>query len=437
MKKFLILSLVCFLVFNTSIFAQMQAQPPITPEFDYDSESFFEMTKTDNLFVPSYGIMTSVFYIQSGSTGSLVSTIRPWIGVNTGANSSITARGKYKNNTFVAKEAGLTLSNSNLIDLDMLSYDYQSSAINFSVGRQFFYLGSGMLLNGRSDGVNVRFNLLNVNWEVFAAYSGLLLTDSNTFNISSRDFADGAERLFTGIKVGENFLRQQVNLFYLLEKDYASSTSTVGNEYSVNYLAFNISGDITSKLGYFYEAAYEFGKSYYTDSLVEADVRAFASIGKLTYFLDYKIKPKLYFDFAYGSGDSDRSSASSPTGNTRNKDGGFIAFGTFDGGIGLRPKLSNLIVLDAGASFIPFEDTQAGVKVLKYFKAKPEGIINSGEATLNKRDAGWGADLFVAYKVSSELSLTSAYGLFIPGAAFAADENSLRHVFMFGVNLQI
>jgi hypothetical protein len=102
----------------------------------------------------------------------------------------------------------------------------------------------------------------------------------------------------------------------------------------------------------------------------------------------------------------------------------FMGFGRYDGGIALNPRLSNLHVLRLGASARPwdethgFEDLTLGGKFSLYRKNDGSGYISDPEAIPGSTDVGSGLDLFLGWRIYSDLAWMVQYGVFSPGEAY-------------------
>jgi hypothetical protein len=183
----------------------------------------------------------------------------------------------------------------------------------------------------------------------------------------------------------------------------------------------------------------ERGKSYLTEYSVtgsvsdylitggiKKDIVAYAGILNINYYIDVLLKPVFMVQYAFGSGDVNRSDYRS-TGNTWGKDRGFIYFGTFVGGYALKPILANMHVISGSVSFSPFSWVKLSyvknmtliAKYLYYLKYKDFSPINYGlDATRPDRDIGHGFDLSLRWLIFSDFSFFLNYGLFVPGKAF-------------------
>jgi hypothetical protein len=272
-----------------------------------------------------------------------------------------------------------------------------------------------------------------------ANYSGLLQKDDNPYRLSSADYADGAKRMFAGGVLSTDVLLNQTFYVYgLNQKDFTKEKKSA---YDSIYIGGGLRGVLFSRLGYYGEFIYEMGKSYGDDGLTQPekkDIQAMAVDAGLDLSFGFATKPVILLQYTFGSGDGDRTKNVNEKGN----DTHFISLGTFNGGLGLNPTLGNLHVLRGGLSFEPLDWT--GFNTLRritlvakysyYMKDKPEGAINSGEATQPERFVGQGGDASLRWKLFWDMSLFASYGIFLPGKAYD-DNESQRHFLLFGLNL--
>ncbi|MGL4369375.1 MAG: alginate export family protein, partial [Spirochaetota bacterium] len=213
--------------------------------------------------------------------------------------------------------------------------------------------------------------------------------------------------------------------------------------YSSQYYSAGVKGIILDGADYYAEGIYETGTSY-AQKTEKCSISAYAAVGGVNYYPDCTYKPSFLLQYGFGSGDRDRVNSSASYANTKSGDNGFISFGTFNGGFALRPALSNIHVLRAGASFLPFSESEGiarrmslGLRYLYYMKDKKESVIAGAEPNPNgtdSRNLGQGADIVYRWSLFHDLSFFANYGLFIPGSAYPADEK-MRHILTAGMNI--
>jgi hypothetical protein len=130
----------------------------------------------------------------------------------------------------------------------------------------------------------------------------------------------------------------------------------------------------------------------------------------------------------FASGDADR--LGSPTnaqgGNRRDHtDRSFDGFGFRDTGLSFAPRLSNIHIWRAGASFLPLPTVELlkalelGTNWFLYFKNREVAAVSDPLADERSGYLGWEMDYFMNYRITSDLSFTVRFGTFFPGASFS------------------
>lgn len=447
-----------------------------------------------------YGAWITPAIIYQETPNNLVAstaiTSRIWMKSYLWENSYIYLRGKDTYQVVMHQTRHHLLKDSNVIDLDVGFIDISNNTknINFSIGRKYFIVGSGLVFSGRGDGAEFNFYSPYINIKAFGTYTGLMLKDDNPYGLSDKDIASGSRRVFAGGSLWWEFYNQKLSLFGMAQIDFGREhfndtrrfMAYLGGydggfrfysqrtHYNSQYWGAGLEGNIIANLSYQGEFIFETGRSPqggmnmptstgqlnpFTSQLgganVLTNIRAFAGTFKLSYFFKVILKPALVANYAFGSGDSNRNDYRSPTSNMYGQDQGFLYFGTFVGGYGLRPLLSNMHVISGGLAFSPFSwVNNFSVKTITiianyfyYLKNKNAATINYGsDATRPKRHIGQGVDLAFRWLIVSDLSFFANYGIFIPGRAFGFgydyrisnitySSKAYRHFIMGGFNI--
>jgi len=317
-------------------------------------------------------------------------------------------------------------------------------AFKVKVGRDFATIGTAFVLAIPLD--MVQFNIDTANWR-FMTLLGKTKKDTNNIDDSAR-VAHHMDRCFFGAELAYRGLdNHEPFVYFLTQQDHtspASADAAQSYDYSSRYLGVGSTGTVVSPdLRYRAEAVGEWGKTYSENMLTDQDrICAWALDAGLEYLPMVRMRPKLTAEYMFGSGDSDRRlSANSTVGGNRagTKDEAFNAFGFRDTGIAFAPRVSNIHIYTAGASFFPlekhelFRKMEIGTKIFLYHKAKAGGPISDTTATKGTRWLGWEWDVFCDWRLTSDLAWTIRYGLFRPGAAFGPSANSGRHMLYTGV----
>ena len=377
---------------------------------------------------------------QKNDNTSLVSSIttaRLWIKAPLWQNSFVYVRGKdvfmgtlYDNN-YGAKNV------DNLVDLDQAYITMSTGSRNLwlTMGRSFFRVGTGVVLNDRGDGGQAEIYTPFGNMVLFGMYTGLLLEDNNPYGLSSEDMADGARRIFTGMTYSIDLRNNTVYAFGMAQIDKGKEKSGEKTRYQSQYWGLGGKGAISDKLTWYVEGFGETGKSYINGTGNKENILAFGGIAGANYYLKTFLKPVIQIQYGYGSGDADRTDQRKPDGNTRDNDTALVSFGSFSGGSGLRPDLVNLHVIRAGGSVLPIDGSLGKLmfitKYSVYMKERKSGdIYAAGEAQGAKeksRFAGQGVDASLRWELFYDLGVYLNYGLFIPGDAYPSSKDDLRH----------
>lgn len=413
------------------------AQERFYPDFTED-EMRIEPAAHDP-FQLSYGgwITPSIVDDRKGGAKltTSITTLRLWMHATLWENSYMYIRGRNMHMRVISEDNRSDVDSSeNILDLDLafISMTMADKSLNLQAGRKFFNLGTGLVLNGRGDGAEVRYFSPVADVKVFGLYTGLLQKDANPYNLSSRDLSDGAKRFFTGANVEREIINHNLYLFAMMQIDRADEDSGEKNRYDSQYYGIGSRGVVVDGMDYYAEFIYQRG----TNTLLaeEPDINAMAALLGFNYYIDADFKPAVLFQYGYGSGDSDVSD---------DKDGMFNYFGTYVGGFALRPKLQNLHVFRIGYSMLPlysidnkrFNRMTVLGRYTYYMKDKTEGDAGGGLGAIeDERFVGHGIDFSVRWRIYHDLGFFLNYGYFIPGDAFPSGTND-RSFVMAGLNL--
>lgn len=376
------------------------------------------------------------------STNSFLALVKVWGKLSLGGNSFIYIRAKDLYTKVLSSENYDGDTSNNLVDIDAGYVEFATSrrAFSLAAGRKFFFVGTGTVLAGRGDGADLRLKSALADLQLFGMYTKFLNKDDNPYDRSSKDRDDGARRVFAGAVAEKGFLNQTAYLFGVVQRDRASENAVAKIRYQSEYYGAGIKGVPVDGFDYHLEGVYERGRSYLYNSSDRKTIGAYALIASADYFISAPYNPAVSIQYAFASGDEDRYSSTESSANSAGKDTGFVGFGSFNGGLAFRPDLSNLHVIRAGGSVMPFAASasprltrvNAGIRYNHYLKDKPGGGVNiDGVARKNSRSVGQGIDLSVKWKTFSDLSFFAQYGIFIPGAAF--EDKKKWHTAMFGL----
>jgi len=453
MNKLKYIILLILVISSSSVFSQSAERDE--DRFFYGARVDADMqsvTKSDSFSTKGiqYGAILNPVYLyeenDSGKLGTYIINARIWAKTYLWSNSFLYVRGK---NSFmgVASQDGMYegVEPDNVADLDLayLSMNLFDNAINFSGGRKFYSIGTGLVLNGRGDGGELSWFGSILSIKILGLYTGLLMKDNNPYGLSDKDVADGAKRAFGGGTIAADFLNQKLYAFGLAQVDRGKEETGSKSRYNSEYYGGGLEGVVLQDISYFAEYIYEKGESYLDGTEKKSSIAAYAVNSGLSWFIPLPLNPTLILQYAFGSGDkyrTDYTSSTRPSSSTGD-DTGFIYFGTFSGGYALKPTLSNIHVYRGGLSIAPFswadsryiKNMSLSGKYSYYMKDKKESTIGSGEAALPETNIGQGVDVSLRWQIFYDLSMYVNYGMFMPGDAFASTEGT-RYFAMSGVN---
>jgi len=314
----------------------------------------------------------------------------------------------------------------------------QDFGMKLTVGRQLMDIGTGLALSMPLDAVaaDVEFGQWQVN-----TFIGKSIANMYNPVDTSADLNGQHRRCMWGLELAYNGLdNHRPFIYYLDNKDHSHPRPRDANQkygYSSRYVGLGSEGILClDNLEYRAEMVWQTGKTYSDGSISGRDeICAWAADVQLAYYFQKPTKPKVWFEYIYASGDNDRDSVNTTSGNRAGtKDHAFGAFGFRDTGIALAPRISNIHIFQLGGSFVPFEKTklfkqmEIGSKVFFYQRAAASGAISDPiiSSTNGSRWLGWEWDIYCDWRITSDLSLTVRYGVFQPGAAYDS-RNDCRH----------
>lgn len=314
-----------------------------------------------------------------------------------------------------------------------------------TLGRQYFFLGRGVAYGALHDGL-----LLEKSGTGPIRIKGLIAKSKSredNVDYSVPGFDKEGDRVFVGAEIGYSGLPNAfVYLYGLVQKDNASSNPENPRQnyrYDSQYLGSGLSVNFGENLESWSEIIGERGNSF-TDAartdLRETDINAWAFLSGLKYRPKLPTKPVLEGSFAHGSGDDDRTNVTNTEGGDRDgTDTNFLYFGYYLGGYALQPRLSNLNILQLGASFQPLEGLSAfkklavGTKYYVYWKDEAEGAMSNARSSDADGDVGSEFDLFLHWSISKHYFFSMRYGIFYPGEAFSEEKRNNTEYFFSSV----
>jgi hypothetical protein len=322
---------------------------------------------------------------------------------------------------------------------------------NLRVGRQFVDWGAGLTLSDVLFAARARFE--SGPWS-FTGLAGFTPTDESfiDFDASRANYNEETERSFYGGQV--TYRTETGNEFYGfglyqdgrngVEAPRAALGANVDFEYDSIYLGVGSRGTLSESLVYQSEFVYELGEAM-SDPLrqfpqTEEEIRAWAARAALTYVPDDDFDSRWELEGILASGDDDRFVSTDTVGGNApgTDDTGFNGFGFVNTGLAFSPTVSNLALARVGVSGFPFPNSenfrrlQIGGDV--FFISKLDADAPVDEATSGSAYLGTETDVYVNYRVTSDLAISARYGAFFPDTAIEG-ESDVRHFVFFGVTL--
>ena len=316
--------------------------------------------------------------------------------------------------------------------------------LDLTIGRQYLFIGRGIAYSDVHYGIKYKARFVDSLYlKTFASIS-----DENEYNIdqSVPNYGKTNDRIFAGAELAYSGIKNNILYGYMLiQKDkntrFPPETPTQSYRYNSEYYGLGLQSNMPkSNFNYWLEVIKEEGSSY-TDTaavgLEEKDIDAWAANAGLKYAFSLPLHPTAELEYAYSSGDKDRSSVTNTRngGNVSGSDTNFLYFGSYFAGYALAPRLSNMHLYKLDFSFRPLEKFKfgkgiaCGFKYFKYLKDKKTGGIYDTDATLNSIDIGQEANFYFYWRLSKKLMWSNRYGIFFPGDAYPTSTNNNTQYF--------
>jgi hypothetical protein len=326
--------------------------------------------------------------------------------------------------------------------------------LNVQVGRQFVEWGSGMTFSDQLYAVlaTAKFG----DWEL-QGLAGLTPRSSVVdFDSSRPNFDRDTNRaFFGGLLEYEGIHEHRPYLFVLDQRDNNGSNfhnfdDLLGGspltdvptdfQYNSTYIGVGSTGRLAPKLLYSIEGIYEFGHgksnsknpgttTAVTGGQTDDPISAWAGKAQLAYIPGDANLTRFELETIIASGDKDRELSTSDTlgGNAPGStDHAFNAFGFAKTGLSFDAPISNLIEVRAGAATYPFRNSklfrglQVGVDLMCFNKLQSSAPID--EPSARSSYLGFETDLYITWRIASDVTLNVRYGVFFPGSGVVADD---------------
>lgn len=315
--------------------------------------------------------------------------------------------------------------------------------VGAKVGRQYVEWGTGLALSMPMDAVQIwgEYNDLELTW-----LFGHPIESWDSFD-RSPGVSDSTKRDFYGLQfVYKGIPNHEPFAYYLWQQDHTDEDPEIsGQEYDYDseYLGFGSRGRLCiPNLYYQTEFVFERGRSYGVGMTTNPDhIHAFAFDTQVNYVIESKHQPILTFEYLFASGDDDRTSPTdTANGNLAGtSDHGYNGFGFRNTGMAFAPPLSNLQMIRLGGNFRPlpehpcFRDMTLGADAYYFLKHENKGGGPEARASNTDANLGQEIDIYMNWRVRSDILWTVRYGAFFPGDAFTGTRSS-RNFFFTGVS---
>ena len=334
--------------------------------------------------------------------------------------------------------------------LEILTAETKFGAHLVTVGRGFYTIEQGILFANFADGAAYNGKFWFGQIRGFAAFSGDYGTAVCSLNVTGCNGDPGpfvntpnlapdsgiqnsGRRLFFAAEYyTPEYWGGQLFAYTLISRDLIKEDSAMAK-----YAYHPWYGGIGAR-GYVLNSAYRYradfiyqGGSTYNQVLngvsEQTNIQAMAALANFSYSLPVlkTIDPQLTADFAIGTGDTDSTRVTN--GSQSNTSGNYTAFqnfGSFSGGLALKPRLANLQVYRLGTYFRPFKkyygwrNLSVQLKYSYYRKSVATGGISDSAATEAASDIGHAGDLAFVFNPMADLQFFWGFGVFKPGSAY-------------------
>jgi len=333
--------------------------------------------------------------------------------------------------------------------------EYLDNNLNIKVGRQFLEWGTGLSLSDALYAAQVDVELGDL------GIKGLVgLTPSSgtvDWDGSRPEFDRDTDRWFYGLAL--EFRGNPTHtpyISFLVQRDendrnfgFINGIGTFFG-YDSEYLAIGSRGSLGPQLTYRAEVIYQTGETLSNSFNVlgqpitqtKDDVKAWAGVLGVSYLYRDANDTRLDIEFAGASGDDDRITANDTFGGNRpnTDDNSFNSLGYVDTGLALAPELANLLSLRVGLSasskrtVLRSDWLRAGVTGFLFAKADQDAPTSF--PTTRETFIGGEIDVFVDWRITSDIRATLRYGVFFPADALPAGQDDPRHFVYGGVTYE-
>jgi len=321
--------------------------------------------------------------------------------------------------------------------------------LNIRAGRQFVDWGAGLSLSEVL--LSVRPTLVVAGRLSIEGLAGITPPDESVidFDTSRRQYNQRTKRGYFGVMArgqtnwGEVYSGILWSVDYNTDNESRLPIGTTDFDYNAMYVSVGINGSVGTNYLYETELVYEGGTSMsdpLRSSQTRESIEAFAARGEATYLFRDSGLSRAQVEVLLASGDRDRLVPTDTVGGNLSgtQDHAFNSLGFANTGLAFGSTLNNLMSLRLGASTFPFRDNrdlsqlQIGADVFVFGKFDEAAPIE--EPTHARTFLGVETDVYMNYRVTSDLGLSVRYGAFMPGSAISGQRDT-RHFVLLSVTL--
>ena len=332
-------------------------------------------------------------------------------------------------------------------------------AADFSIGRQYLYLGRGIAFGLTTEAISLDW--AHGNWA--GLFFGSQSIDRRVrFNGAPNSVAHQLDRrrFYGGQVEYQGWDRQELYSYVLGQFDNSVASSDAPVTYDSTYWGIGTTGEVL-----FGDPGQEWGipnLRHHTEFIVQngtnhntfasgqegTDISAWAVDTGLDYFWTAPGRPRVGVKYARSSGDDTRVGGPQPNGGFNvpgTSDKTFVSFGYLNTGASFSPQFSNLEFVNLSAAIRPLDDPDSpvwqnleiGASSYWYWRSAAGGNVSDVRANSPGQNyLGYEWDLYANWRLSSDLFLLINYGVFFPhkGSFNPANDNDRSRQF-FTVNL--
>ncbi len=346
------------------------------------------------------------------------------------------------------------------VNMDRLWYDFRLSRaqnaygqevsefdVAARIGRQYVEFGNGLTLSIPLDAALI--NGYYGNWQI-TGLAGKSVPSAHNYVEPLIPDRTREDRCFWGVQ-----LRYQGNpdhepfAYFLSQEDHNDGYQAYGQQFGLDSRYFGIGsrGQFFHRdLQYAVEIVGEVGKSCANCDCANSpevntpNIHAWAFDTELKWLLPNKRRTEYTVEYLWASGDHDRQfTDDNPFGLNRKNttDDAFSGWGYRNTGLVLAPHISNLGMFKLGGATFPFtnvnalQQMQIGINYFLFHKHQANSYISDVASVEHHNYLGSEFDFFTNFNITSDMTFSLHYGIFLPGQAFSSQRD--RHLLFTGL----